>query len=73
MSYSYHLSYTGTTWDFYEGYFGQLDNFMKLTAPGGDFENEYMYAVGLIMKGLYYQMFTETFSEIPYSEAEIPT
>ncbi|MEZ5020703.1 MAG: SusD/RagB family nutrient-binding outer membrane lipoprotein [Bacteroidales bacterium] len=72
LSYSYHLSYTDATWDFYEGYFGQLDNFMKLTAPGGDFENEYMYAVGLIMKGLYYQMFTETFGEIPYSEAGDP-
>ncbi|MRR22468.1 SusD/RagB family nutrient-binding outer membrane lipoprotein [bacterium] len=72
LSYSYSLSYTDATWDFFEGYFGQLDNFMKLTAPGGDFENEYMYAVGLIMKGLYYQMFTETFGEIPYSEAGDP-
>ncbi len=72
LSYAYSLSYTDATWDFFEGYFGQLDNFMKLTAPGGDFENEYMYAVGLIMKGLYYQMFTETFGEIPYSEAGDP-
>jgi hypothetical protein len=31
-----------------------------------------MYAVGLILKGLYYQMFTETFGEIPYSEAGDP-
>ena len=72
LSYTYHGSYTDATWDFYEGYFGQLDNFMKLTAPGGDFENELMYAVGLIMKGLYYQMFTETFGEIPFSEAGDP-
>ena len=72
LSYTYHLSYTDATWDFYEGYFGQLDNFMKLTEPGGDFENELMYAVGLIMKGLYYQMYTETFGEIPYSEAGDP-
>ncbi len=72
LSYTYHLAYTDAAWDFYEGYFGQLDNFMKLTAPGGDFENDLMYAVGLIMKGLYYQMFTETFGEIPYSEAGDP-
>jgi hypothetical protein len=31
-----------------------------------------MYAVGLIIKGLYYQMYTETFGEIPYSEAGDP-
>ena len=72
LSYTYNLAYTDATWDFYEGYFGQLDNFMKLTEPGGDFENELMYAVGLIIKGLYYQMYTETFGEIPYSEAGDP-
>ena len=72
LSYTYSLSYTDATWDFYEGYFGQLDNFLKLTQVGGDFENQYMYAVGLIIKGLYYQMFTETFGEIPYSEAGDP-
>jgi hypothetical protein len=31
-----------------------------------------MYAVGLIMKGLYFQMFTETFGEIPYSQTGNP-
>jgi hypothetical protein len=35
LSYTYNISYTDATWDFYEGYFGQLDNFMKLTEPGG--------------------------------------
>jgi len=72
LGYTYSASYTDATWDFYEGYFGQLDNFLKLTATGGDFENQYMYAVGLIIKGLYYQMYTETFGEIPYSEAGDP-
>lgn len=69
LGYKYDAAYTDATWDFFDGYFGQLDNYMKLTAPGGEFENKYMYAVGQIMKGLYYQMFTETFGEIPYSEA----
>jgi hypothetical protein len=55
-----------------EGYLGGLDNFMTLTETGGDFENEYMYAVALIMKGLYYQMFTDIFGMIPYSEAADP-
>jgi hypothetical protein len=72
LGYTYSPSYTDATWDFYEGYFGTLDNFLKLTNTGGDFENKYMYAVGLIMKGLYYQMYTETFGEIPFSEAGKP-
>lgn len=72
LGYKYSASYTDATWDFFDGYFGQLDNFLKLTKPGGDFENEYMYAVGLIIKGLYYQMYTETFGEIPYSQAGNP-
>jgi len=42
---------------------------MKFTDVGDDFENELMYACGLIIKGLYYQMFTDVFGEIPYSEA----
>lgn len=72
LGYTLSRDYTDAAWDFFDTYFGQLDNFMKLTKPGGEFENEYMYSVGLIMKGLYYQMFTETFGEIPYSEAGNP-
>jgi hypothetical protein len=48
---------------------------MRLTKAGGEFENEKMYAVGQIMKGLYFQMYTDIFGEIPYSEvgnADIP-
>lgn len=72
LGYKYSSSYTDATWDFYDGYFGQLDNFLKLTQQGGDFENKYMYAVGQVIKGLYFQMYTETFGEIPYSQAGDP-
>lgn len=72
LGYKYDAAYTDATWDFFDGYFGQLDNFMKLTAPGGDFENKYMFAVGQVMKGLYFQMFTETFGEIPYTQVGDP-
>jgi len=71
LGYSYSASYTDATWGWMDGYFSGLDNFMKLTDTGGDFENELMHAVGLIIKGLYYQMFTDTFGEVPYSEAGI--
>ena len=72
LGYSYSSSYTDASWDWMEGYLGGLDNFMKLTDVGGDFENPLMYATGQIMKGLYYQMFTDIFGEIPYSEAANP-
>ncbi len=69
LGYTYSSSYTDAAWGFLEGYLGGLDNFKKLTAPGGDFENPLMFAVGDIMEGLYYQMFTDVFGEVPYSEA----
>ena len=72
LGYSYHSAYTDATWGWLEGYLGNLDNFMKLVDTGGEFENEYMYAMGLIMKGLYYQMFTDVFGMIPYTEAADP-
>ncbi|RLD84033.1 MAG: SusD/RagB family nutrient-binding outer membrane lipoprotein [Bacteroidetes bacterium] len=72
LGYSYSSGYTGAAWNWMEGYLGGLDNFMKLTDTGGEFENELMYATGLIMKGLYYQMFTDVFGEVPYSEAADP-
>ena len=72
LGYSYSSGYTDASWDWLSGYVGGLDNFMKLTAVGGEFENEYMYAVGQIIKGLYFQMFTDVFGMIPYSEATNP-
>jgi hypothetical protein len=75
LNYIYNSGYTDATWDWQEGYFGTLDNFMRLTKEGGEFENERMYAVGQIMKGLYFQMYTDIFGEIPFSEvgnADIP-
>ncbi len=67
LSYSYHGGYTDATWDYMENYFGGLDNYLKATDEDGDFSNDRMYAVGLVMKGLYFQLYTDTFGEIPYS------
>jgi len=72
LGYSYSMSYTDATWNWFAGYAGGLDNYMKLTQPGGDFENQLMYAVGQIIKGLYYLKYTDTFGEIPYSEVGDP-
>ena len=72
LGYSYNSAYTDAAWDWLEGYIGGLDNFMKMTATGGEFENQYMYAIGQIIKGLYYQMFTDVFGMVPYTEATNP-
>ncbi|WP_115866524.1 SusD/RagB family nutrient-binding outer membrane lipoprotein [Marinoscillum furvescens] len=72
LGYTYNPGYTDAAWDWLAGYFGDLDNYMKLTATGGDFENPQMYAVGQIISGLYYQMYTDTFGQIPYSEVGDP-
>lgn len=45
---------------------------MKMTDVGGEFENQYMYAIGQIMRGLYFQTYTDVFGMIPYSEATDP-
>lgn len=76
LGYTYSGGYTDAAYGFYNGHFGLVDNFLKLTVDGGDFENKYMYAVGLIMKSLYYQNFTDIFGMVPYSQAgkeEFPT
>lgn len=72
LGYKYNSGYTDAAWDWLNGYFSQIDNFMKLTKPGGVFQNSKMYAVGQIIKALYYQRFTDIFGEIPYSEAGLP-
>ena len=59
-------------WGWLSGYIGGLDNFMRLVDRGGEFENDYMHAMGKIMRGLYFQMYTDAFGMIPYSEAVNP-
>jgi len=72
LGYTYNSGYTDAAYDWLAGYFGTLDNYMKLTGKGGDFENDKMYAVGQIIKGLYFEKFTDTFGMIPYSEVGDP-
>jgi hypothetical protein len=72
LGYSYNSGYTDASWNWLAGYIGQLDNYIKLVRPGGEFENQYMHAIGTIMRGLYFQMYTDIFGMIPYSEAVNP-
>jgi len=59
-------------WDWLVGYNSDLTSFLNNVREGGPLEDEMYYALGLIMKGYYYQLFTEAFGMIPYSEASDP-
>lgn len=69
--YDYNAGWTDAAYDWLANYFGSVKSFQDLTTVGGEFENEYMYAISLIMKGLYYQMYTETFGMVPFTEAGV--
>ncbi len=72
LAYSYDPGYTDAAYDWMAGYVSKLSAYMNFVKPGGDLENERFYALGLIMKGLYYQMYSDTFGMVPYSEASDP-
>ena len=43
--------------------------YMNNVKPGGTLEDQMYYALGLVMKGFYYQQYTEAFGMIPFTEA----
>ncbi|KAB5483250.1 SusD/RagB family nutrient-binding outer membrane lipoprotein [Flagellimonas hadalis] len=71
LGYTYDTGYTDAAYGWLAGYLGNLKGFTDFVQEGGELENEYMYAMALIMKGLYYQMYTETFGMVPYTEAGV--
>ncbi len=64
LSYDFNGGYTDATFGWLAGRFGGIKSFGDLTTVGGEFENQYMYAMSLIMKGLYYQLYPETFGSL---------
>ncbi|MDA9878693.1 SusD/RagB family nutrient-binding outer membrane lipoprotein [Flavobacteriaceae bacterium] len=59
-------------WDWLAGYNSTLTSYMNNVGEGGALEDDMYYALGLIIKGFYYQQFTEAFGMIPFSEASDP-
>jgi hypothetical protein len=55
-----------------EGYNSTLSSFTNFVKPGGTLENDKFYAIALIMKGLYYQKYADTFGAAPFNEASNP-
>ena len=59
-------------WNWLAGYNSDLTSYMNNVKPGGTLEDEMYYALGLVMKGFYYQQYTEAFGMIPFTEASDP-
>ena len=73
LGWVYNSFYTDLgAWDWYAAYNSTLTSYMNLVGEEGPLENDQYYALGLVMKGLYYAQFTETHGMIPYSEASDP-
>lgn len=72
LGYNFSAGYTDATYGWMSGYLGKISGFLNFVKEGGSLENEKMYAIGLIMKGLYYQMYVDTFGMTPYTEAFDP-
>lgn len=71
LGYNYDSAYTDASFGWLNNYLGRLIEFQNFVEEGGDLENEFLYAMSLIIKGLYYQMYTDTFGMVPYTEAGV--
>mgnify|MGYP003330780984 CR=1 FL=1 len=72
LGYTYSAGYTGAVYDWQAGTNGTLTAFTNFVKTGGTLENKQYYAIALILKGLYYQRYTDTFGMVPYTEASDP-
>lgn len=71
--YSYCAGWTNDTHDAWIGaYNSQLTAFTNFVKEGGELESPNYYAISLVMKALYYQLYTDTWGMIPFSEASNP-
>ncbi len=72
LGYDYNDGYTNAAYGWMSSYLGNLSGYLNYVKEGGDLENPKFHALGLIMKGLYYQMFVDTFGMAPFTEAFDP-
>lgn len=73
LGYDYSAGYTDAVHDAWLAtYNSKLTAFTNFVKEGGTLENDQYYAIALIMKGLYYQLYSDTFGMVPYSEASDP-
>ncbi|MFS4456064.1 SusD/RagB family nutrient-binding outer membrane lipoprotein [Maribacter sp. 2304DJ31-5] len=71
LAYSYSAGFTDASFGWLSGYLGNVLDFSRQVEEGAELENEFMFAMALIIKGLYYQMYTDTFGMVPFTEAGV--
>ncbi|MEI6866092.1 SusD/RagB family nutrient-binding outer membrane lipoprotein [Flavicella sp.] len=71
ICYDYNSSFSDATYNWLSGRYGNIKAFGDYTTVGGEFENEYMYAISIIMKSLFFQMYTDVYGMVPFSEAGV--
>jgi hypothetical protein len=69
----YSAFWQGFTYSTIANFNSPLTSFTNLVKEGGSLENDQFYAIALIMKGSFYQQFTDMYGMLPYSEASDPT
>ena len=62
----------GGSWGPYAAYNSTLTSYLNIVGEGGTLENNQYYALGLVMKSLYYHAYTDQFGAIPFSQASNP-
>ena len=67
LGYTFTSGYTDAVYDWQAGTNGSLNAFTNFVKKGGTLENDQFYAIALIMKGLYYQRYTDTFGMVPFT------
>jgi len=71
LGYAYSGGYTNATWGHYNGLLSLVKQLLDFTGPGGAFENELSYAVVLIIKSHYYQLFTDELQRLAESPVTV--
>ncbi|RAV99824.1 SusD/RagB family nutrient-binding outer membrane lipoprotein [Pseudochryseolinea flava] len=69
LGYEYNIDYTDWYWrDYFTRVPANINEYLKIVGEGGAQENENLYAIGLTLKALYYQLMTDSFGDIPYTQ-----
>jgi hypothetical protein len=69
LGYEYNVDYTDWYWrDYYTRVPANINEYLNVTKEGGTKENKNLYAIGLILKAFYYQLITDSFGDVPYSQ-----
>ena len=69
---AYNFYFQEYVYNWLADYNSTLTSFTNFVKVGGSLENDQYYAIALIMKGLYYQLYTDSHGMVPYSEASDP-